>query len=311
MIYYIICFIVALIGGIVIGYAAKKRKNLIIDNSLLKEYELQIKEKEKKLNNINEKTENLKTAFNNIKQQTELATEAFNHLTEALKESKDRELETYYQNKLEEIKRRLKEADELLLLNYSQNKLKYEKEIQEIQKELEEFKSARKAIIEEQKRQEEIKNKQDFYKLQLSPFDKEDIIQLRKTEPLLHNKEVLNKLIFETYYRKPMTDMFGRIVGNNKPCGIYKITNIKNEKAYIGKSVEIVPKRWTEHIKTSLNIGNISRTKIHDAMKEYGIENFTFEILEECSKEKLNEREKYWIAFYETNTYGYNIKSGG
>lgn len=228
-----------------------------------------------------------------------------------MKEAQERELKICYDNGLEEIKRKLLEADAELNANYQENRLKYDKEINEIKSELASLKAARRAIIEDQKRQEAIEKEKDFYMLQISENDKEDIKQLKIIESKLNNKEVLNKLIFETFYKKPMTDMFGRIAGTRKPCGIYKITNIKNKKSYIGKSVEIIPKRWTEHIKTSLNIGSISHTKIHDAIREYGIENFTFEILEECPKEKLNEREKYWISFYETNTYGYNIKSGG
>lgn len=310
--WYIILFIVvAAVAGLIIGYLIKRHKDLVIDTSLLNEYDLQIKEKEEKLNNITEKTNNLKKEFDDVKKATDSAIDSFNKLTESMKEAQERELKICYENGLDEIKQKLQKADELLLLNHNQNKLKYNKEIQEIQKELESFKAARQSIIEEQKRQEEMETNRNFYMLQIGEFDKEDIKQLRIIEPMLHNKEVLNKLIFESYYRKPMTDMFGRLVGSKKPCGIYKITNIKNKKSYIGKSVEIVPKRWTEHIKTSLNIGSISRTKIHDAMKEYGIENFTFEILEECPKDKLSEREKYWIDFYETNTYGYNIKSGG
>lgn len=310
--WYIILFIVAAaVAGLIIGYLIKRHRDLVIDTSLLNEYDLQIKEKEEKLNNITEKTNNLKKEFDDVKKATDSAIDSFNKLTESMKEAQERELKICYENGLDEVKQKLQKADELLLLNHNQNKLKYDKEIQEIQKELESFKAARQSIIEEQKRQEEMETNRSFYMLQIGEFDKEDIKQLRTIEPMLHNKEVLNKLIFESYYRKPMTDMFGRLVGSKKPCGIYKITNIKNKKSYIGKSVEIVPKRWTEHIKTSLNIGSISRTKIHDAMKEYGIENFTFEILEECPKDKLSEREKYWIDFYETNTYGYNIKSGG
>ena len=310
--WYIILFIAAAaVAGLIIGYLIKRHKDLVIDTSLLNEYDLQIKEKEEKLNNITEKTNILKKEFDDVKKATDSAIDSFNKLTESMKEAQERELKICYENGLNEVKQKLQKADELLLLNHNQNKLKYDKEIQEIQKELESFKAARQSIIEEQKRQEEMETNRNFYMLQIGEFDKEDIKQLRTIEPRLHNKEVLNKLIFESYYRKPMTDMFGRLVGSKKPCGIYKITNIKNKKSYIGKSVEIVPKRWTEHIKTSLNIGSISRTKIHDAMKEYGIENFTFEILEECPKDKLSEREKYWIDFYETNTYGYNIKSGG
>ena len=90
--------------------------------------------------------------------------------------------------------------------------------------------------------------------------------------------------------------------------GIYKIENKINKRVYIGQSTDI-QKRWKDHI----NNCNASKYNyaIYVAMRKYGIENFTFEILEECPKDKLSEREKYWIDFYETNTYGYNIKSGG
>ena len=90
-------------------------------------------------------------------------------------------------------------------------------------------------------------------------------------------------------------------------CGIYKITNLKTQESYIGKSTNIKT-RWTNHIKTALGLDGMARTKIHSAMKEYGIDNFTFEVLEECTKENYSEKEKYWINFYETNIYGYNIK---
>ena len=324
--YFILCFFIALFLGIVIEYLLKRHKQIELNSSLIaNKYKREIEEKEKnltlvkneidKFNNsldkIKEETWRTTEELQNLKEQTNSTIENFNKLTESLKKARERELKSYYENELEKIKIKLLNADSELITNYQENKLKYNREIDKIKDELNTLKAARKAIIEDQKRQEEMEINRNFYMLQIGEFDKEDIKQLRIIEPMLHNKEVLNKLIFESYYRKPMTDMFGRLVGSKKTCGIYKITNIKNKKSYIGKSVEIVPKRWTEHIKTSLNIGSISRTKIHDAMKEYGIENFTFEILEECPKDKLSEREKYWIDFYETNTYGYNIKSGG
>ena len=303
IIIFLLC-IAAAGAGFVVGYFIKKKVNIQINNKVFEEEQKTLDEYYKKINDASKE-------FNTLKEKTEEATKSFNSLTEVLKEAQDRELKLYHDSELDKIKRSIVKADEELKRNYENNKNNYAAELKKLESELNEFKSARKAIIEEQKRQEELETKKNFYMLQINENDKEDIRQLKTIEYLLHNKDVLNKLIFETYYKKPMTDMFGRIAGNNKPCGIYKITNTKNKKAYIGKSVEIIPKRWTEHIKTSLNIGSISRTKIHEAMKEYGIENFTFEILEECPKEKLNEREKYWIAFYETNTYGYNIKSGG
>lgn len=52
---------------------------------------------------------------------------------------------------------------------------------------------------------------------------------------------------------------------------------------------------------SSLNIGSIAHTTFHNFLSEKGLQNFTFEILEEVAPDKLSEREKYWIAFYETN----------
>lgn len=306
--WYIILFIVAAaVAGLIIGYLIKRHKDLVIDTSLLNEYDLQIKEKEEKLNNITEKTNNLKKEFDDVKKATDSAIDSFNKLTESMKEAQERELKICYENGLDEVRQKLQKADELLLLNHNQNKLKYDKEIQEIQKELESFKAARQSIIEEQKRQEEMETNRSFYMLQIGEFDKEDIKQLRTIEPMLHNKEVLNKLIWSTYYQTPYKDLIGRIFGTNKVSGIYKITCISNGKTYIGKSVDVA-NRWAEHIKSSLEIGSIAKNQLYTLMKEKGAENFTFELLEEVNKDKLLERESYWIKFYETDSYGLNMK---
>lgn len=83
--------------------------------------------------------------------------------------------------------------------------------------------------------------------------------------------------------------------------GIYKITNLINKKSYIGQSVHI-HRRWYEHKKSS------SHSAISSAIKKYGEENFSFEILEKCTIEELNEKEQYWIQYYNTITpNGYNI----
>ena len=93
---------------------------------------------------------------------------------------------------------------------------------------------------------------------------------------------------------------------------IYKITNDRNKKSYIGRSTS-VRKRLTDHVKSAVGISTIANQKIHDIMREEGIWNFTFELIEECEKDQLNEREKYYIDFFQTadTTYGYNQKAGG
>ena len=86
--------------------------------------------------------------------------------------------------------------------------------------------------------------------------------------------------------------------------GIYKITNQQTGQSYIGQSVDI-KRRWMEH---KLPYKRINPTKkIYQAFNQYGIDNFTFEVVEECEVNKLNEREQYWINYYDCYNNGYNM----
>ena len=94
-------------------------------------------------------------------------------------------------------------------------------------------------------------------------------------------------------------------------CGIYKIENLINGKIYIGQSVDI-QYRFSNHKSESFNPkSNAYNTAIHRAIRKYGIDNFSFEVIEECNQEKLREREIYWIAYYNSFGKGYNLTSGG
>ena len=85
--------------------------------------------------------------------------------------------------------------------------------------------------------------------------------------------------------------------------GIYKITNKINNKFYIGQSKN-VKRRIIEH----KCVYHETNKSLKAAYKKYGIENFDFEILEQCDLEKLNEREKYWIKELKPQ---YNRTTGG
>lgn len=76
---------------------------------------------------------------------------------------------------------------------------------------------------------------------------------------------------------------------------------------YVGQAVDIGD-RWKQHIKRALNAEPRTQNKLYPAMYKEGIHNFTFEIIEECPREKLNEREDYWQDFYQAKEYGYSIK---
>lgn len=91
---------------------------------------------------------------------------------------------------------------------------------------------------------------------------------------------------------------------------IYKIINIKNNKVYIGKTLNSTEKRFLEHKKDSTKQENQKRP-LYRAMQKYGIENFQIETIEEVPIELLSEREKYWIQYFNSYHYGYNATFGG
>lgn len=91
--------------------------------------------------------------------------------------------------------------------------------------------------------------------------------------------------------------------------GVYKITNLVNGHAYIGIS-DNIHNRWICHISESKS----SEYPLYRAIRKYGIENFELTVLEKCpdiSREELEEREKFWIAHFNTFKNGYNQTPGG
>ena len=147
--------------------------------------------------------------------------------------------------------------------------------------------------------------------VQISLTTREDIdFMLNYVSSRLKNPTIISKLIWSEYFQKPTNDMLDFVLPSRDCAGIYKITNDETKEAYIGRSVS-VRKRLTDHIKSALGIDTIADQHVHQVMREKGIWNFTFELIEECSREKLNEREKYYIEFFHTDQYGYNQKAGG
>ena len=89
---------------------------------------------------------------------------------------------------------------------------------------------------------------------------------------------------------------------------IYKITNIINNKGYVGKTINSPDKRWKNHLYCAKTDGPMV---ISRAIRKYGEKNFKFEVIEECLVEEMNPREAHWIEYHDTFHNGYNSSMGG
>lgn len=97
-------------------------------------------------------------------------------------------------------------------------------------------------------------------------------------------------------------------MSQNKICGVYKITHIGSGKSYIGISKNI-HRRWIQH-KSWVNTKN-RRSAIYAAMQKYGIDAFSWQVIEQCDVDSLEDRERHWIAVFDTFKNGYNLTAGG
>lgn len=158
-------------------------------------------------------------------------------------------------------------------------------------------------------REQEIQEKQKFYSLTVTDDDLNDFKSLAQIRTILHRPEIINKLIWSTYFQKQTNDLCNRVFGTETVTGIYKITNINTEQCYIGQSTNI-QNRIKTHIKCGLGIDSSASNKLYNAMQKVGVWNFTFELLEACPQNDLNAKERMWIEMYESDKFGYNSTLG-
>lgn len=253
----------------------------------------------------------LDNSLHNLNKQAEQATELFYKENMKLAEEKfDRSLE----ERSKEYQEAIQQLEKEFLSIQQENAEQFEKTLQEKHEELSNLMevlvkthSEVAAAVEASKRAEEIKNQADFYRIQLSNQDIKEIQILRSIGPQLRNVEPLNKVIWKVYYEKPTSDLIGRVIGSGVHTGIYKITNIKNQMCYVGQAVDLAS-RLKQHIKRGLGADTPTKNKLYPAMMEFGPENFTFEVIEECDRTKLDQQEDYWQDFFLAKEFGYSIK---
>ena len=243
-----------------------------------------------------------------LESQQKTSQAAFENYCKVL-ENNYKEYEEEYESYMETLKETYQNLQLQLMQDAEAKKDAVKAEMDQIQAELDKIKATRTAAIQAQLKEKEIKEQLSFYCLQIKDVDLKDITVLESIKPKLNNPRILSMLIWQTYWRKPMTDLCNNIIGTSEKTGIYKITNQLTNECYIGQAIDIA-ERWKQHAKCGLGIDTPVGNKLYKAMQEYGIQNFSFEILEECPKVQLNEKEMYYINLYGSKEYGYNTTAG-
>ena len=239
--------------------------------------------------------------------------------------SQEQLAQVHFEKALERMAQELQEARSQYEEQYTQTLKEAAESVQEeiqektkaLQVLLEEFETVKQlmeqeknqvnAAVEANKRAEAERTEKDFYRLIIPEIDLAEIETLKTVLPHLRNPEALNKALWKVYYEKPYTDLIGRVIGNKQITGIYKITNLENQMCYVGQAVNIA-ERWKQHIKRGMGAEAPTKNKLYPAMMSFGVENFTFEVIQECKKSELDEREDYWQDFFKAKEFGYSIK---
>lgn len=317
---YIILCLIAVIIGLVMAFAwayqdVKKLKDLEDEQKNTKQLDnidKTLANRKAELSNIEAKIQNelirssyLEQHYNNLsKNAQELQSQL-----EALKEFGADQIN----EQLEEYKRK-EEANiqnELSQYVYTCEKKKDQivTEISDVEEKLKDLKKKQDTINQAILRKREAEEQVNYYKVVIPNEDQKDIQTLLEIETRIRNKEAIRKLIWDLYIKRPVAEMEKRVLQNKDVCGIYKITNIQTQEAYIGKSTNIKT-RWINHLKTVIGLSGAARSTLHNRMEKDGLWNYTFEVLEEVNKDHLSTREAYWINFYDTKNYGLNMKEG-
>lgn len=288
-------------------------KNISSLQSREQEVRQQIEEKMKHMEQLNKQLSATNILLNEQRSRAQTYEQNLRLSAEQNAQKYEKDLRSLAENKIaienEENQRKAKIAHEEVVKTLNQQADIMRKQVQELQNQINEYTAKQTAINEAIMRQRAIEEKQDFYRVCLAPETANDVEILNQARRNLKKPEIIDKIIYDNYIAKPVLEMIKRVLQNSTYSGIYKITCLKTGEIYIGKSTD-VKNRWQQHCKSAFNCGSIASSLLHKKMQQYGIENFTFELLEVVPKDQLTEREKFYINFYQTKEVGLNERNG-
>lgn len=316
-------FILAVILFFISYRNYKKTKNIVIDNQkqlqerdqlikLNKKFATEKKYLEQSIEQLNLEIKNLEqdrtNALNDLNKTKEITSQEYEDKKRLVEEG----LETYKTNTgyaAAQYIYSLEKQYQIAENDYKEKIKAIEAEIEDKNKELEKIKSTLSASQEAQLREIEKEQKEKFYQIQIDDISLKEIDIISEIEHLLVDPRPIRMLIWTTYYSKKFIEMCSRVVGTEDKCGIYKITDTVTKQIYVGQARKIKD-RFRDHCKCGLGIDTPANNKLYAAMKKDGLTNFTFEVLEACSPEELDEKERFYIELYKSYYYGFNSNKG-
>lgn len=283
---------------------------------------IKIQEKEKINSKIEEenreiqnKNDILKLETSTLQQQQKMERQILENVRDNIKNLEETAMQSYeaycdaldasYKIKEDEYNNLQKE----LMTSYENLQDKTLASIDDVNKDLDKIRQTRAAAIEAQRKEKEIEANICDYCVVPTQDELDDIEVLERIKPKLNQPRILCMLIWSTYYQKPLTLLCNNLLGTSIVTGIYKITNQVTKQVYIGQAADVAS-RWKQHAKCGLGIDTPAGNKLYKAIQEDGLHNFSFELLEKCPREQLNEKEAFYINLYQAYEFGYNSNRG-
>lgn len=307
---------------------AQIKEELRLDKEALGSYQSKLLDLQIKVNTERQKLTDMYNQLDSAKTSLTDARAEYNNLVNERMQEIDQLMDEQRQRRQESLDETFKEKKAFLESELTTTIQQYDKQaedakawaanqIEEIQNRIKEYQ-----LGEEQQRErflslrkpllqyEMDKQAKLFYTIQLPEEYRDDIEFLLTTVAAkVQHPDIISKLVWAEYVKPNLDDTFKRIEIKPEP-GIYKLTNLDSGKAYIGKSTDI-KKRIADHFKSAVGCRAIADQVVHHEILRTGFWNWTIEVITYCDKDKLSELEKYYIEFFDTQTFGYNRNAGG
>lgn len=313
-------FIAVCVVSCLCGMYYEKRKIKIVQRQIDDDYAIQEQMIQGEIDTLSDKRNALKSFVQDMEEQAQTAGDSFYKQAMEIAQNrleKDKSIkESEFKNAIEQYKIEYLSTIGEFAKEFNKTIDEHAEEVSRLQNaicasqaDLLDLHAKIDAAVESNKRALLDEAHKDFYKCTITDLACKEVKTLRSIEDMMRDSRPLCKIIWESYYRNSCSALLDRLTNGKKITGIYKITNLENNKVYIGQAVNIADRLKT-HIKAGIGI-DPTNSELYKDMKKIGVENFTFEILEECPQVDLNDKEKFWISFYHGQDFGYNITKGG